>query len=112
MLDYGLAIGGFLQAVAVAYIIKNLPDLKAFANENAIIKLGAWYDVCIKYIFPGMVVVMTGLWINAFVGGGAAAHSNEVLIVFHGGTLVILLVSIAYFTKTPWRKPIFDDMES
>lgn len=112
VLDYGLAIGGFLQAVAAAYIIKNLPALKAFANEHAIIRLGVWYDICIKYIFPGMVIVMTGLWIHAFIGGGAAAHPPEVLIVFHGGTAAILLVSIAYFTKTPWRAPIFDDIES
>ncbi|MCL2852430.1 MAG: sodium-dependent transporter [Defluviitaleaceae bacterium] len=110
VLDYGLALGGFLQAIAAAYIIKNLPELKAYANEHAIIKLGNWYDVCIKYIFPGIVIVMTGFWINAVVGGrvGAVNYPPDVLLVFHGGSIAIMLAAIIYFTRTPWKTPIFD----
>jgi len=111
VLDYALSIGGLLQCIAAAYVIKNFQALKAFANENAIFQLRGWYDFCIKYFFPAIALAMTGCWINNALGGRVAAvnYPPSVLLVFHGGTVLIMLIAIVYFTKTPWRTQIFED---
>ena len=113
VLDYGLSLGGFLQCIAAVYIIKNFNALKDFANENAAIKLTGWYDFCIKYFFPTISIVMTGFWINNALAGrvGAVNYPLPVLLTFHLGTVLIMVIAIIYLTKTPWRTPIFDEIE-
>lgn len=119
VLDYGLLITALLQALAVAWFIKNkkgqyvIEDLKAFANESAYVKLGSWYNFLVKFALPFISLAI--LLFTAFqLVTGNTAHTNQptsVLIVFYGGTAFITVAAVIYFTKAKWRDAAIIDKQ-
>jgi len=108
VLDYFLTIGGFLQVICCIWIFKKAPEFKAFANEHSYVKLGNWWDLFIKYVFPVVIIIITGTGIHSFVTEGAAAFSSEVLFFVHGGTIAIIVGFSVIFSIIKWKTNIED----
>ncbi|MCL1997056.1 MAG: sodium-dependent transporter [Defluviitaleaceae bacterium] len=108
VIDYFLTIGGFLQVICVIWLFKKAPEIQAFVNKNAYIKITNWWLIPIKYIFPVVVAAITATWVVDFIGGGAAAHSTEVLIIVHGGTALTMILGMAILPRIKWRRNIED----
>jgi NSS family neurotransmitter:Na+ symporter len=54
-----LVIVGFLEAVAVAYIYG--PSLlRRFISDHSDFRVGRWWEICIKFIVPGFLVIALG----------------------------------------------------
>jgi len=106
VIDYFLTIGGFLQVICCIWLYKKAPEFKAFANEHSHIKLGIWWDIFIKYVFPVAIIFITGTWIHSFVTVGAGNFTRAVLIFVHGGTAVIIIGLSIVFSLVKWRKNI------
>lgn len=109
VIDYFLTIGGLLQVICCIWIYKKAPEIKDYANAYSTVKLGTWWDVFIKYVFPVIIVGITGTWIHSFVTGGASAFSREVLIFVHGGTAAIIIGGSVILSVIKWRKNIDDE---
>jgi len=110
VIDYFLTIGGLLQVICCIWIYKKAPEFKAFANEYSIIKLGAWWDIFIKYAFPVIIIFITGTWIHSFATVTAATFTREVLIFVHGGTAAIMIGCSLLFAFIKWRTPIDENL--
>ena len=106
VLDYFLMIGGFLQVVACVWLYKKYPEFQAYLNPHGAIKLGSWWLIPIKFVFPVIVLVIVGTWIMDFLGGGAQAFPTEVLIFVHGGTAAIIIVASIVLSFIRWRSNI------
>jgi len=113
VLDYGLILTAILQAVCIAWIVKSstgksmLEELKDFTNESAYIKLGSWYIFLVKWALPVISAVMLLFALYQLIMGNTAHTNNppSVLIIFYGGTALIVLIGVIYFTKAKWRNP-------
>ncbi len=57
MTNYGLALVGLLECIAVAYFF-NIGKLREFVNERSEIKLGYWWDAFVKFVTPAVLIFL------------------------------------------------------
>jgi len=57
MNQYGLAMVGLLECIAVAYFF-NLDDLKEYINRHSEIKVHNWFDAFIKVVTPAILIFL------------------------------------------------------
>ena len=57
MNNYGLAMVGLLECIAVGYFY-HLDELKEYINEHSEIKVHNWFDACIKVITPAILIFL------------------------------------------------------
>ncbi|WP_182201560.1 sodium-dependent transporter [Paraliobacillus salinarum] len=50
--NYGVALAGLFEVVAIAWFARSLKDLQSYANGVSDIKLGAWWRFCLGVITP------------------------------------------------------------
>jgi len=59
MSNYGLALVGLLECIAVGYFF-HLDDLKEYINKHSEIKVHNWFDAFIKVITPAILIYLLG----------------------------------------------------
>ena len=104
---YSLLTVGFLECVFLGWVF-GAANLRAFVNQHSRLKLGAWFDVLIRFVIPAilLVVIVWNLYID-LVGGplyGSTVPLDFVdwfpvviPLVWIGGTLALA----AYLTSRP-----------
>lgn len=50
--NFGVALAGLVEVIAVAWLVRELKNLKDHANEVSDIRLGAWWSICLGVITP------------------------------------------------------------
>mgnify|MGYP001255318049 CR=1 FL=1 len=50
--NFGVALAGLVEVIAIAWIARQLKDLQDHANSVSDLKLGAWWKVCLGVITP------------------------------------------------------------
>ncbi|SFM38729.1 neurotransmitter:Na+ symporter, NSS family [Gracilibacillus orientalis] len=50
--NYGVALAGLFEVVAIAWFARSLKDLQNHANSVSDIKLGIWWRICLGFITP------------------------------------------------------------
>ncbi|QDP40993.1 sodium-dependent transporter [Radiobacillus deserti] len=56
--NYGVALSGLFEVVAVAWFVKSLRDFQSHADGISDIKLGFWWRFCLGVITPAVLGVM------------------------------------------------------
>ncbi len=94
--SYGLLIVGLVECLVIGWGVGS-HRIRGFVNENSKFKLGAWFDVLIKYVIPLLLVVI--LLMNIFqeeVGKGLYGGGYAGSYVPKGGILAKLHVMILF----------------
>lgn len=50
--NFGVALAGLIEVIAIAWIARQLKDLQNHANEISDMKLGVWWRICLGVITP------------------------------------------------------------
>ncbi len=50
--QFGVALVGLVEVIMIAWFMRKLKDLKDHANGISDLRLGAWWDISLKYITP------------------------------------------------------------
>ncbi len=50
--NYGVALAGLFEVVAIAWFARSLKDLQNYANDVSDIRLGSWWRLCLGIITP------------------------------------------------------------
>jgi NSS family neurotransmitter:Na+ symporter len=60
---YSLLTVGLLECIMIGWVF-GAAKIRAFVNENSKLKIGAWFDVLVKYVIPSIlfVVIVWNLW--------------------------------------------------
>ena len=80
--NYGLAIVGIIECIVVGYVL-GARKIREHVNKTSEIKLGVWWDICIKVITPVMLFWMiimklfnmSGIW-SLITGTGKGPIKN------------------------------------
>lgn len=56
--NFGVALAGLVEVIAVAWVARQLGKLQEHANEISDIKLGIWWKVCLGVITPVVLGIM------------------------------------------------------
>ena len=58
IMNYGVALGGLVEAIVIAWILKKVQFIKDHVNPISDFAVGAWWDICLKYITPVLLGIM------------------------------------------------------
>ncbi len=58
IMNYGVALGGLVEAIVIAWILKKVQFIKDHVNPISDFAIGAWWDICLKYITPILLGIM------------------------------------------------------
>ena len=108
MSNYGLALVGLLECIAVGYFF-NLRELKKFVNERSEIQLGSWFDLFVKVVTPGVLLYLLGLQvlkdIDQTYGGYDSILPHAVNVAGWGWFFLIMV--LATLLGRNWKAAAF-----
>jgi len=89
--DFGLAVVGLIQCIVVGWIY-GADKIRKYVNERSEIKLGAWFDFCIKYLTPAILLVILGKTLYDRITIAYEGYDQWALII--GGWAVVILLPL------------------
>ncbi|MFS0674359.1 sodium-dependent transporter [Ornithinibacillus sp. 179-J 7C1 HS] len=109
--QFGVALIGLVEVILIAWVLRQLQDLKGHANEISDIKLGAWWTISLSIITPIVLgYMMYGLLVqNIFkqfeTDSGNYGNYADSFILWSGWAVAIgaLVIGIILAT-TKWKK--------
>lgn len=113
--QFGVALLGLVEVVLIAWILREVKNLKEHANEFSDIKLGAWWTISLSIVTPIVLgYMMFGLFklnlLREFTGEGNMTGNYEgypdAFILWGGWAVAIAaLVFGIVMTIIKWKKP-------
>ncbi|GAB4342364.1 MAG: sodium-dependent transporter [Candidatus Abyssubacteria bacterium] len=89
--NFGLTIFGLFECIAIGWIF-GADKMRAFINSTSDFAVGRWWNVCIKYVTPGVLLV---IMVTTLVERIKVPYSNySRLSLFIGGWGVVLLTFV------------------
>ncbi len=112
MSNYGLAIVGLFECIAVAYFF-NIEEIREFVNQRSEIRLTYWWDAFIKFITPAVLIYLLAVQfskdLGVTYGGYDAILSHSVNVMGWGYMVLLLMVAFALgrnWTPFAWTASI------
>ncbi len=116
--NYGVALAGLFEVVAIAWFMRGLKDLQSYANGVSDIKLGAWWRWSLQFITPVVLGYMMLQNLKGDIIGSIDPETGErvfysgypVEFLFNWGWTVAIgaMVLGAIFTLKKWPKNDLD----
>jgi len=90
MSDFGLAAVGLVECIIIGWFYKT-GQLRRWLNSVSEVRVGLWWDACIKFITPAILVVVMTLTLWGLVGQMFDPKKPR-LAIFVGGVLSVVVV--------------------
>lgn len=105
MTNYGLVTVGLIQCIVIGWIYgaRTLRRHISYASGSS---LGSWWDACIKYITPLLLLVVLGNEISKEIQKLVqGARTSDTVFAFLVGFLWLVATAVAAWllTRLPWR---------
>ncbi|KKK39350.1 transporter [Mesobacillus campisalis] len=100
--NYGVAFAGLVEIIIVVWIARELNNLRDHANEISDIRLGSWWNICLKYITPAVLGVM--MVMNVMTDLKTSYGGYPVSFNFYFGWLVAIGAIIVGILFAKWKK--------
>ncbi|WP_017756314.1 sodium-dependent transporter [Calidifontibacillus oryziterrae] len=100
--NYGVALAGLVEVVAIAWFVKNLKDLKNHANELSDIRLGSWWNICLRFVTPVVLGFMMFKSVMKDITVPYGDYPIEFLLKFGWGVAAVVIILGFVFTIKKW----------
>lgn len=92
---YGLLLTAILEVIFVAWVVRQLPQLRQHINEGSYIRLGFWWDILLKFVTPAALIVALVFSTIGELSEPYEGYPVSGILVFGvGGSLFALAVGI------------------
>jgi NSS family neurotransmitter:Na+ symporter len=85
--NYAIAISGLIEIVLLAWFF-NLESVRSYVNPLSDFQVGKWWNICIKYLTPTLLGVMTVLNIKTDILAPYEGYPIEALLKYGAGFVV------------------------
>ncbi|WP_174728374.1 sodium-dependent transporter [Mesobacillus harenae] len=116
--NFGVALAGLIQVIAIAWFAKELKGLQAHANSVSDIQLGTWWRICLGLITPVVLgyMMFDNLRQNLTGDYGNGDYSREFLFNFGwaialGAIFIGTLLSLKKWNKQELNKSAKESKE-
>ncbi|MRG85168.1 sodium-dependent transporter [Salinibacillus xinjiangensis] len=101
--NYGVALAGLFEVVAIAWFARELKGLQSHANSVSDIKLGTWWRICLGFITPVVLgYMMLQNLKNEIVGEAYGGYPKEFLFNFGWLVAIGAMLLGAVFAMKKW----------
>ncbi|MFD1425745.1 sodium-dependent transporter [Kroppenstedtia sanguinis] len=102
--QYGVALGGLVEVVFIAWFARKLKEMQTHINDISDVQIGNWWNLCLMVITPVMVIVMTGFslfeeWVHPYED-----YPLSGLTVIGWGSVVITFLAGLVFQRLSWKQ--------
>ncbi|OEH93965.1 sodium-dependent transporter [Bacillus solimangrovi] len=101
--NFGIALAGLIEVIAVAWVLRNMKDLKDHANGVSDIRLGSWWTICLSVITP---VVLGFMMIRLFIENIKEPYGGYPMqfVVSYGWIVAAFAILIGFvFSMKKWK---------
>ena len=96
---YGLLLTAIVEVIFVAWVVRQLPQLRQHINDGSYIRLGAWWDVLLKFVTPAILIVVIGFTtVGEFSEPYEGYPISGILVFGVGGAVFALVVGVLIHT--------------
>ena len=99
--NFGLVFVGLCQALIIGWIVK-VSYFRNLANENTFIKIGKWWDICIKYVIPVTMTASLFLALINILRDGYGDYPAAALAIYGYSVIAAAIVFSFVFQKIKW----------
>jgi len=98
--DYGLVVVGLLQCLLVGYFF-NIHRIRDFADDVSEVKLGGWWELCVKVITPLVLVYLIS---SSIIGEFGSPYGTGYLELIRWASLAVFvaLFAVAFAMTKRW----------
>jgi len=100
--DFGLVISGFIQCIAVGFLYP-IQEFRDYLNAQSEIRIGKWWIWALRYITPGILLVILVGNISQEITKGYAGYSRWATLIGGWGTLLFWVFLGYLLWKLPQR---------
>jgi NSS family neurotransmitter:Na+ symporter len=105
---YGLVVVGILECILIGWIFK-AEKLRTYVSHISKIKLGLWWNICIKYLTPAILLTML---FNDILHEISSPYNNYPpisLILIGRDWLLVTLIFAYIISQRSWKKEIYKE---
>ncbi len=99
--NFGLTTFGLFECIAIGWFV-GAEDMRKYINENSDFKIGRWWNVCVKYITPIVLIFMIGTMMVQRLRIPYEGYSQWALRVGGWGTIILVFI-IAFLLPRIFR---------
>jgi len=105
---YGLFAACFLQCILLGWIYKAF-RLREHANSVSLFKIGRVFDFSIKYLIPGILVVLLFNDVRTDLRHPYGNYPWLLLVLIGCGWLVVTLITALFVASRAWRRSLHQE---
>jgi len=98
--DFGLVISGLIQCIAVGFLYP-IHEFRDYLNAQSEIRVGKWWIWALRYITPGILVVILVGNLSQEITKGYAGYPRWATLIGGWGTLLFWVI-LGYLL---WKRP-------
>lgn len=107
---YGLVVVGLLECILIGWIFKS-NKLRKYINKVSFIRLGGWWDFCVRYITP---LVLSTVLINDIIQEVSVPYGGYswlAIILIGRDWILATLISAIIVSRLKWCRGVHFDSE-
>lgn len=104
--QFGVALAGLVEVVAVAWVMKELKNLQQHANDISDVSIGAWWRICLGVITPIVLGYMMVQNIITNIKENYEGYPTSFLLYTGWGVAIGAIVIGFIFAAIKWDKDI------
>ncbi|HHT21643.1 MAG TPA: sodium-dependent transporter [Tissierellia bacterium] len=101
---YVIVTLGMVEAILIGWVV-GASKMRAHANEISYIRLGAWWEIMIKFVTPIVLFVMLALSIVQEIRTGYEGYPTSALLLYGVLMIVIAVVFGIVMQARGWNNP-------
>ncbi|ARP37792.1 sodium-dependent transporter [Vibrio syngnathi] len=87
--NVGIMVGGFIEILLMAWLLNKVSDVRAYVNEISDFSIGAWFNVCLRFVTPVMLAIILATKLSALFTDGYGGYDLTLGWVMIAGLLAI-----------------------
>ena len=105
--NFGVALAGLIEIIAVAWFAKELRNLQDHANSVSDMKLGAWWRVCLSIITPIVLGYMMFDNIRTNIAENYGGYETWFVSAYGWIIAAVVIILGVLFSFVKWNKKSF-----
>lgn len=102
--NFGVALAGLVEVVAIAWFAKELRNLQNHADSVSDIKLGVWWRICLSFITPIVLGYMMFDNIRTNIAENYGGYETWFVSAYGWVIAALVIILGVLFSKVKWGK--------
>ena len=76
--NIGIMVGGLVEIVLMAWLLKRVPEVRNYVNERSDFSIGQWFEICLRFVTPIMLAIILATKLYALFTEGYGGYDLTV----------------------------------